>query len=282
MRKFSIIFFDTTASSFHCRSYDRFQYEKGFQGRIHTHSYSEILFVTEGKGFFHLTDKKIPIKKGSVIINNRNIAHTESAHPDSPMAYVILAIDDHSFLQNQTNNPTTIHLDFSKEYSTLSELVCMIELEYSERKPLWQYALQGHINSYMLYVLRKANLVTLPIQVTTSPNPLANVYLYLTTNYDEDISLDKLADKFCINKYHLAHSFKRIYGESIIQTLNRIRCQTARQLLTDFDYPINLVANNVGFNSSSYFSKVYQEFYNETPTTTRKASFYSNPKQSLS
>lgn len=279
MRQFSIISPENSDSNFQCRSYERFHYGPNMDDRFHMHAFSEIFFITEGSGFFVLKDNKVPIHRGMIVINNSNVQHMLSSSSVDDLEYAVLGIDNLSFFSNSfSNSEHTFFLDFSAKYSTVFKFIAEIEWEWIVRPPLWQCALQTQFNSYILYILRNSDLMAFPVQNSNRPNPLANVHLYLTANYSEDITLDKLADMFCINKYYLAHTFKEIYGSSIIHTLNQIRCETARNLLQNSDYSISDISANVGYNSCSYFSKIYRKFFGETPLQTRNAFFAEQKK----
>lgn len=271
MRQFSIISVDSSNTYFHCRAYERYHYQKNFKGYAHMHSYTEFFFVTKGKGFFHLKDKKMPIHRGMLVINNANVQHTESSHPDSELEYAVLCVDNLLVQSQQTDDiEQTYFLDFSADYDLLYGYINKIEQEWNTRELFWQYALNTHFNSFILHALRHSNLLGIPAPTTNFPNPLANVHLYLSAYYAEDISLDKLADTFSMNKYYLSHSYKKRYGETIMHSLNKIRCETARNLLQNTSYAIGQISIGVGYNSCSHFAKVYRNFYGETPTQTRQ------------
>ena len=270
MRQFAIINIDDSNHNFQCRSYERFHDRKNFKGYEHMHTYSEIFFVTEGSGYFYLKNKKVPIRRGMVVINNSDIPHTEASHPNEELEYAVLCVDNLSFLSgNADKEKRTFFLDFSKKYDVVFDFIRKIEWEWIVREPFWQCSLQTHFNSFILFILRNSNLLALPATATNSPNPLVDVHIYLTANYANDISLDKLADLFCMNKYYLAHTFKKIYGDSIIHMLNQIRCQTAKSLLENSNYSVSEISSAVGFNSGSYFSKMYKKIIGETPLQTR-------------
>lgn len=269
MRQFFIAI-DNSNFSFQCRNYSRFRFKPGHQGSYHSHPFAEILFVTDGKGYFHLKDKKIPIRRGTIVINNSNIPHTESSHPQEDLEYAILRVENLSFLSSKDpGNDRTFFLEISKDYEQVFDFIRQIEWEWIIREPFWECALQTQFNSFILYVLRNSSLLAKPVQDTDMPNPLAEVHIYLTANYTENITLDKLATLFNMNKYYLAHAFKKTYGDSIIHFLKGVRCQAAKTLLQDTDYMVNDIALSVGFNSCSYFTKTYREFFGETPVQTR-------------
>lgn len=271
MRQFSIISLANENTNFQFRSYERFCYEKGFKGMEHTHSFAEFFFVTEGRGFFHVNDKKYPIHRGMIVINNSDIQHTESSHPDEELEYACFCVDNLSIQSHHADvGEQTFFFDFSKEYDVIFDFIRKLEYEWVEREHFWQCALHTHFNNFILYVLRATNLLGVPVQQTNTPNPIAKVHLHLTACYTDDISLDKLADLFCINKYYLAHTFKKIYGKTIMHTLNEIRCETAHGLLKNTSYTIGQISIAVGYNSCSHFSKIYRNFYGETPSQTRQ------------
>ena len=271
LRQFSIFSIDNANTNFLCRSYERYQYEKNFKGSVHMHSFVEFFFVTEGKGYFHLKDRKVPIHRGMVIINNGDILHTESSRSDCEMAYAALCVDNLIVRsQDPSNKEQTFFLDFSREYDFIFDYIKKIEWEWVVREDFWQCALHTHFNSFILHILRRSNLLGVPTTTDNSPNPLANIHSYLTSHYADDITLDGLADRFCMNKYYLAHSFKKIYGQTIMYTLHQVRCETARRILQSSNLSIGGISVAVGYNSCSHFTKVYRKFYGETPSQTRQ------------
>lgn len=270
MKQFSIITLENTNTNFHCSSYERYRYKPNFNGYWHSHAYTEIFFVTDGKGYFFVRDEKIPIHKGMIIINNANIQHMESSHPDEELEYAVLCVENLAFHSNGKNvKRHTFFHDFSKEFEVVFDFIRQIEWEWIVREEFWQCALQTQFNAFILYIIRNSRLYALPAETSKQPSLLTDVHTYLTANYADDISLDKLADRFSLNKYYLAHIFKDTYGDSIVSTLNRIRCETAHHLLLNTDHSISEISTSVGYNSSSYFSKTYRKIIGESPLQTR-------------
>lgn len=273
MRQFFILPNTFEPAAFHIRSYERFHYDKNFQTKNeHTHNFAEIFFITEGRGFFRTADKDIPIRRGMVIINNPCIRHTELSHPYEELEYAVLCVTNISFKSLQKGDyRDTFFIDFSSEYEKFFDFIKKIEWEWNIRELFWQYALQSYFNDYIVTIAREAKLFTLPFTLEdTSNTTLSQVYLYLTSKYQEDITLDKLSEMFSINKFYLSHAFKKLYGETVINTLNKIRCQEAENTLKGSDYSVSETAALVGFNSISHFSKVYTKIIGESPKQTKK------------
>lgn len=269
MRLFQCTFTDNKI--FNCLSCSRYRYKKGFMGTEHMHPYAEIFFVTEGEGYFYLRNKKVPICRGTIVVINGNVQHAEAAHPKSEMEYVVLCVDNLSFSLSQDQaEEQSLFFDVSDKYEQFMDMIRSMECEWTDKPPFWQSAMQTKANSFILSLLRYENVQALQIDAVRKPNVLAEVHSYLTRNYDEVINLDLLADVFCMNKYYLVHAYKEKYGKSIIQMLNQIRCQNAREILKESNFSIGAIAKNVGYESGSYFTKVYRKIYHETPTETRR------------
>lgn len=273
MRQFFILPNTFAPTSFHIRSYERFHYSKNFQAKNeHIHNFAEIFFVTEGQGFFRTAGKDVPIYRGMMIINNPYIQHTEISHPYEDLEYAVLCVTNIAFKSLQKGDSrNTFFIDFSAEYEKYFDFIRKIEWEWNIRKLFWEYALQSYFNEYIVTIAREAKLFTLPVAPETASNTtLSQVYLYLTSRYQEDITLDKLSQIFSINKFYLSHAFKKIYGETIINALNRIRCKEAENILKGSNYSIAETASIVGFNSISHFSKTYIKIIGESPKQTKK------------
>ena len=79
-----------------------------------------------------------------------------------------------------------------------------------------------------------------------------------------------LSEHFYLNKFYLAHAFKKKYGVTIMRYLNELRCAEAKRLLESTDLSITQIAICVGYNSSSHFSDSYKKIMGEAPAYTRK------------
>lgn len=78
---------------------------------------------------------------------------------------------------------------------------------------------------------------------------------YIDRHFAFDLTLDELAQKAFINKFHLIHFFTQAYGVSPIRYLNQKRIQEAKVLLRTTDLNVTSVANAVGFASPSFSQK---------------------------
>ena len=50
----------------------------------------------------------------------------------------------------------------------------------------------------------------------------------------------------------------------------KIRLDKAKEFLINNNYPINVIAKNVGYPDALYFSRLFKKYYNISPTNYRK------------
>lgn len=102
------------------------------------------------------------------------------------------------------------------------------------------------------------------------PDKIQQVHTYLTEHYDEKISLEDLAERFFISKFHLSREYKKIYGNTIGNELTYQRISHAKSMLRFSDDSIDTIALKCGFQDSGYFIKVFKKAENMTPLEYRK------------
>lgn len=94
---------------------------------------------------------------------------------------------------------------------------------------------------------------------------------YIAAHSREKFSLQAVADALYINKSYLLRRFKAHTGRTLLEYHNLVRCEQAKQLLSDTEFTISEVGETVGFVSSSHFTHVFRKNAGVTPTEYRGA-----------
>lgn len=93
---------------------------------------------------------------------------------------------------------------------------------------------------------------------------------FIQTHYTEDITLSHIAESADVGDRECLRCFKRTIGQSPIQYLLKYRVMQGANLLLNFpSLSISEIAGTCGFDSS-YFSKMFKQFYNCSPKEYRK------------
>lgn len=98
---------------------------------------------------------------------------------------------------------------------------------------------------------------------------LEQVLELIEGSYNNNISLDDMADKAKMSKYHFSRLFKNHTGYSPHEYLKKYRINVSKDLLKMTNSSINEISYKVGFESTSHFIKTFKEAENVTPKTFR-------------
>ena len=103
------------------------------------------------------------------------------------------------------------------------------------------------------------------------PGILQPVIPYLYKNFSGDLTLSAVAEKFYVSPGHLGFLFKKTFGTSYNNYVNRIRMKHACDMLISSDMPIREIALKSGYNSQEHFFYTFNKHFNCTPLSYRSS-----------
>jgi len=101
-------------------------------------------------------------------------------------------------------------------------------------------------------------------------NSVRQVIEYLQEHYNQDLTLDDVARKVHISPSHLSRLFKDELGMTIIDYLTDIRIAAAKQMLENSDLMVKEIAEKVGYQEASYFTRVFKKNTGVSPAEYRR------------
>ena len=93
---------------------------------------------------------------------------------------------------------------------------------------------------------------------------------YITANHKQRITLEKLAEAVSLNKFYLQKLFLQKTALTPNQYLANVRISRAKELLRMTKKPVFGIAEEVGFENTSYFIRVFREHESMTPAEFRR------------
>ena len=244
------------------------RYEGDWPSIPHSHAFTELFYVRDGRGEFLLEDKIYPISKDDLIIVNPHINHTEISRGTPPLSYFTIGVEGVCFSFND-----------QKEYRIFNCRKKEADLLFYFNSLFQELDKQSEgyekICNYLLHILilQLQRITDSPFELITAQHPskeCAYIKRYLDSNYSENITLDHLSALSHLNKYYLSHEFTKYYGISPINYLSRKRIDVCKELLENTDYGISDIAHLVGFSSQSYLSQSFRKSCGMTAGTYRK------------
>ena len=124
-----------------------------------------------------------------------------------------------------------------KEY-----IMCLGEEERSEAKE-WFLELCAHVNE---------------------------IQKYIHSRFNEKIAIEDLCKEVNMSETLLTTCFKSTTGKTIIEYINCLRIDKAKQLLAETDMRITDISYELGFNDGAYFNRVFKKTVGTSPNEYRK------------
>lgn len=94
---------------------------------------------------------------------------------------------------------------------------------------------------------------------------------YIEQNYtDPMMGLYLVSDHLGVSNSYLSASFKKAYDINVIQYINQLRIELAKDLILNTKKNIKEIAQDVGFSSDINFIRVFKKMENQTPSMLRK------------
>ena len=194
--------------------------------------------------------------------------HTEVSQLDSPLEYAVLGVEGLETMAG-AEGYALLHL-----HSGWEELMGCLHLMLQEAEaalPGYERVCRSLLDVVLVRLNRQrdAALSGEPSGARSS-RECDLVRRYIDNHFKENLNLDQLARLAHLNKYYLAHAFRREFGVSPINYLNSRRIEESRFLLRETDHTLSLIAQILGFSSLSYFSQCFRRVEGVSPLEYRR------------
>ncbi|MCV9885324.1 response regulator transcription factor [Metabacillus halosaccharovorans] len=100
-------------------------------------------------------------------------------------------------------------------------------------------------------------------------NSIQEIEAYLRKNYEKDITLQEIAERFFLSREYISRKFKQEYHETLTNYLTKIRIEKAKELLENPHLKVYEISYKVGYPNEKYFSKVFKKLVGVTPNVYR-------------
>ena len=100
---------------------------------------------------------------------------------------------------------------------------------------------------------------------------ILKVLVYIESHLDEELSLEKMAKIASISPFYFHRLFRGLVGEPLAEHVKRLRLQRAAERLQYSDTAITDIALDLGYESPSAFTKVFNQVMGKSPGNTVKS-----------
>lgn len=246
------------------------------QGKNHYHDFFEISIILEGQSEYTIEGETRLLEAGTILLFNPGVYHFEEISEGMANRQIHIGIRRFSIDRFPRDlfplEATIIRLSEYEEafFQTCREII----KERNERKSGYDVVLKSLVLKLMIYILRDKSTeqledtdLLLTDEKLERQQLVDEIKLYIETNYQQDITLSRIAEACFSSPATVSRIFKEQLGESPINYLIRYRLEKAKSLLDHAtDIPIKETAALVGYEDALYFSKLFKKYYGSSPS----------------
>lgn len=148
------------------------------------------------------------------------------------------------------------------------------DFEYVNQAFQWnvfQYLLKPLDDEKVAQVMQRAQKQLGALRQEAGESLVDQVVLIIEEQYmQQDLRLESVAERIHVNKNYLSEQFRLKMGISFTDYKNLVRLRKAKEILRKGTQSMTQIALAVGFDSSSYFSRIFKQYTGITPQEYRK------------
>lgn len=237
----------------------------------HNHKEIEIIYIKSGHCIIGSGEKFVPLREGDCIILYRGVPHWffVDKKESCQIAQLEFTITVPEYLKH------ALAFFGGKQFCKLSgcdmaeELIESISRLHRLEQTISHGGLQMKLMFFRLFIDLSAGMER-EAEVRGNSR-IDEIIDYINENYEYDISVEGLAKRFGISSRYIRKCFQEEAGISCSQYITSLRIEKAKEMLWLSSRTVTEIASTTGFNSSQYFSRVFQQYTGRTPLEYRNS-----------
>ena len=252
----------------------------------HFHNQYEIFYIIEGERLFFFNNREYVARSGDLILVDSNLIHmTKSVTAeDTGHNRVILYVSYDRMKAFDGQYPSLQLVRFFHEHYGVYHLDKEQQALFLNFYRNLRIAMTEKAHNYKvgidLETLTWLFKITSYVSKQEGASPHSSdhpkyrtayaIADYLSENCEQNISLEELAAHFYLSKYYVCRTFKEITGYTVTEYTNIHRIRKAKRLLEETDMSISEIAHELGYESLTYFERMFKSFMTISPLKYRK------------
>lgn len=240
----------------------------------HYHDFHKVVIFISGKAAYHIEGKSYQLKPWDILLVDRHAIHRPEIDPSVPYERFILWIKNDlpqsdllkcfQKANDRSYNLIRLNPDVQEKLKDI-----LLEMEASAHTDGFckDILTQSLFLQFMVYL----NRIFLEKQYIIDPrsytfdSQIDSLLRYINHNLDENLSVENLASKYYVSKYHLMRKFKEETGYTIHSYIINKRLLLARTMISQ-GTPILKAAQESGFREYSTFARAYRKQFGKAPS----------------
>ena len=245
----------------------------------HAHDYYQLWYILKGSCKHKIDNRKFPLGSGDIIFIPPFSYHSMSDGSDD---LIVIGVDFTEKFFSATESDKTLMLHCvtpicvrqSKEQSVffadnkIENMLIEMLGEFELRSPFYDTIIKSDLSKLLVLLGRKnSNAATGNSKHERAVNEIQK---YIHSKFNEKIAIEDLCKEVNMSETLLTTCFKNTTGKTIIEYINCLRIDKAKQLLAETDMRITDISYELGFNDGAYFNRVFKKTVGTSPNEYRK------------
>lgn len=245
---------------------------------IHHHDFYEVYYFLGGQVEYRVEGSVYRMEPGDLLLISPMELHQPVIHSGGePYERIVLWINrDH--LENLPTGTVSLTRCFDRTQPGHSNLLRLTSAQRSGvDRQLDELTRESRSEEYGARLWAEGTLLQLMVALNRislqsaaggleegSPSLVSQVLDYIGEAYQEELTLDGLAQRFYVSKFYLSHEFRQEVGVSLYHYIQLKRLLIARQMLRSGIAP-GVVCQSCGFGDYANFYRAFRSVYGVSP-----------------
>ena len=235
------------------RDFEIYRYRYMDEVELHHHDFYEIYMLLRGSVSYTVENRIFHMRAGDLmLISPLELHQARVDSNDEPYERIVLWVD-RGYLESLSSPHTSLTRCFDTTVPGHTNLLrlpgprSLVELMVAINQSAADRSMQSALSADM-----------------ASDRVVDGVLSYINEHYNEALTLDALAERFFISKYHLLRKFEAQVGTTVHRYILQKRLLNAKQLLAGGLAPSE-VCTYCGFGDYANFYRAFRAEYGTTP-----------------
>jgi len=239
---------------------------------MHHHDYAEIFWIKEGTGIHQINGKEMKLQQGSLVIIRPEDEHTFTlSHPTDRLVITNLAFSVNHLQHFKSRYTSEATLFFPEQhlapFYTLLPTPFLSELSSLNDKMMGEPRDTLHLDLFALYLfhgLREHVAVNAGL-----PHWLSHALEQYSSPHYFSRGIPAFVELCGKSTDHVNRVLKKVLNQSLTYTVNTAKLGYATNQLTLTTSPIKKICDECGYETVSYFHRIFKKHYGITPSEYR-------------
>lgn len=253
---------------------------------MHYHTFFELIYVYDGTCLQKLPHTEKKLHTGDICIIPPGVKHAIDVHDRSVIINILIRKDTlHNIFFNFLSTQNVLSSFFLNNiYGKNQESWIIFHTgQDSEMRNAFLYMYWEALNRQVYYYQMIGNTLTIcfgllirnyvhfvemPAPTRKHEEQADRILQYIQQHYDT-VTADDISHVFSYSKEYASRLIKDITGLSFIQYVKKVRMEKAEDLLRNTNLSVSRISEQVGYNSSEHFIRLFRQYAHMTPTEYR-------------